>query len=75
MIVNPVVKMRPHPAAHLIRKYLPSAQEVYEKLKITSKQKLSPLFVSGITLRSLTPFTWNKREGETVWFENIVVWL
>ena len=56
MIVNPVVKMRPHPAAHLIRKYLPSAQEVYEKLKITSKEKTVDYQVSVAQLRVVSPF-------------------
>ena len=70
------------------KKVPPPGQAVYEKIKITSKQKtvdyrvpiaqlrvVSPFRLGNSIAGSLAPFTWNKSEGETIWLQNKVVWL
>ena len=70
------------------KKVPPPGQAVYEKIKITSKQKtvdyrvsiaqlrvVSPFRLGNSIAGSLAPFTWNKSEVETIWLQNKVVWL
>ena len=73
------------------KKVPPPGQAVYEKIKITSKQKtektvdyrvsiaklrvVSPFRLGNSIAGSLAPFTWNKSEGETICLQNKVVWL
>ena len=70
------------------KKVPPPGQTVYEKIKITSKQKtvdyrvsiarlrvVSPFRLGNSIAGSLAPFMWNKSEGETIWLQNKVVWL
>ena len=68
------------------KKVPPPGQTVYEKIKITSKQKtvdyqvsiaqlrvVSPFCLGNSIAGSPAPFMWNKSEGETIWLQNKVV--